>query len=1229
MEWEQTGPVDPEVRAYVYSLSSAVRPLLYPNLSRTPLICDQLGGTGADEDGRYVLGDDALACLKDLKRWLRLHDERANRLDVARCLADANLVNGDLLPILATWSETAMEDKFRSKIALACLELLVPLTWPIEKDDTQMTVNHHRHIPYLRLAQTSYKRAILEHESGLILRTCVRVALPSIALPMGERTSRDEGIIKLVLYFCRNVAMISLPDNVQIKSEQPEVSRSATIEAFHHQDVLVLLLTIASNMGEDFNTQDIVILEVLFHLLKGVDVEKLFMDREQLNDANGSELKSLLAQEAGMHRNYAKNAPSRHNRFGTMIWIQRDGEGRHSTVSGQTSLKDGQQTMNMMDKSKKWNKPKRAGKGDDQNYERFDMPVPLTESAKLHLRSFVEELLDSGFNPLFENVRKALERESERVLEVHRQQYFYLISWFLEAERARRRKKVEAARQRKDKKLEETFEADSFALIASVLIQENFVLLNRFMQDRLDMKAWRELQAGMRCFTQILLIVQDMAESPVEEDQEIAENIQNRIFYEETTHDRIITILRGYKDQGFGFLNTCTELSHVFLRMLEHYSREHVDLQIRSRRRARKTKKAEAKQRGEDSDRSEASEMEDVREAERTIKERKFDFTRFAAKFMTQACVDTFVAFTKFFNDLDVEQLKRAHRFFFRVAFKQDLAVMLFRLDIIALFNNMIKGAEGLDSKSPMFKEWDELVRQVFKKLIRKFEQRPELTIEILFSKNNSTTYFLEHGHEKQTQKATPRPPASLEVRGDMTLSEQISVTVAVLYDDHIEYIDWVIKTLSSAADERQSWEAEATARRDPFFDVEPENSGDQPGDPAANPKPPSVTVIPPNEEIRIAMFKNAHLRLLMTLCSFDRLGVDDEPGATWIIPSSISSSELRDSHFNVDKFRNRPVFTYGDDPPLQAADLLRRKPLEKARRAEYDDDSDGSLGIVSDSEEFLFPAGGPTNTADKKKDALEKLKTQRRKRHRSTDGTEITEKERERRRKAREKADLEKRRKIKSAEFVLASDEESDEERDREFFTREEAMRKGQRNRVMEALAAGRVERTVEGEKIKPKSNTSAGGVSGRKRKAAADSKRRDNKRQRASSDVSSASGDSDDDDMDVEHDLPSPGLGIRAMLASSDQSDEEEEDEEEKETPLSSPPLLPKQPKQKISVTEEERSEEGTLPPSQLETTGKIKDVGLHGEEYRGDAKKLAVPAVNVIKNRGRAVLEDSDDE
>lgn len=690
------------------------------------------------------------------------------------------------------------------------VELLVPLTWPIEKIDERMTVNHHRHVPYLQLAQTLYKKAVLEHEPANILRNAVRVGLPSMALSSAERGTRDEGIIKLLLYFFRNIAMITPSQNA---AAEDEVSRSTTIEAFHNQDVLALLLTISSNMGEDFNNLDTVIMEVLFHLLKGIDVQKLFMDKAQLDKKNTDELQSLLSTEKNMHRNYAKIAPTRHNRFGTMIWVKRD-DARVSTVSGQDVLNNNQRTLLKMDQSKKWNKMKPRSKDTEPANDRFDLPVPLSELASTHLRAFVEEFLDSSFNPLFNHIRKAIEREAERVLESHSQQFFYLISWFLEAERSRRRTRREDEKQKK-KKITEDFDAESFALIASVLNQETFIALNRFMQDRLDNKLWRDLNAGTRCFTQILLIVQEMAGSSLDEDQEIAENIQNRIFYEETTHDRIIAILRGYKDQGFAYLDACTELSQVFLKMLERYSKENLHLQIRSRRRARKKRKAAASQGPTSAENGDdASEMEEVADVERESKERQFDFRRFSAKFVSQGCVNTFVAFTKYFQDLNADQLKRAHRFFYRVAFKQELSVMLFRVDIVALFNRMIKGPDGLVPKGPMFKEWEELVRQLFRRLSKKLQQRPELVVEMLFSKIHASVFFLENGYEKETTTSKPRAPATLEVKGAMTKSEQVGVVVAVLHDGHLDAVDWVAKVLSSAANERQSWEAEKAGRQ-------------------------------------------------------------------------------------------------------------------------------------------------------------------------------------------------------------------------------------------------------------------------------------------------------------------------------------------------------------------------------------------------------------------------------
>jgi replication fork protection complex subunit Tof1/Swi1 len=141
--------VHPQVRAHITSLVSA------------------LGGFSIDDDhGGYKLGDDALEVLRDLKKWIRFYDEKTNRMDVARCLAEANIVGSDLLHILATWPPTDNNNKYKARIALACLELMVPLTWPIERDRETMTVNHYRHMPVLQLAQVGYKRAIINFDAG-------------------------------------------------------------------------------------------------------------------------------------------------------------------------------------------------------------------------------------------------------------------------------------------------------------------------------------------------------------------------------------------------------------------------------------------------------------------------------------------------------------------------------------------------------------------------------------------------------------------------------------------------------------------------------------------------------------------------------------------------------------------------------------------------------------------------------------------------------------------------------------------------------------------------------------------------------------------------------------------------------------------------------------------------------------------------------------------------------
>ena len=1115
-------------------------------------------------------------------------------------LAESNLVKGDLLEILASWTEEQTENKLKSKIALSCLELLVPLTWPLEIEEEKFTVNHHRHLPYLRLAQVDYKRAILQHDAAQILKTVARIALPSMAIEMKERSPREDGIIRLVLYFFRNLAMISQPKNLPADVDEAEISRSTTIDAFHSQLAFDVVLAMSSSMGDQFAVQDVVILEVLFYLLKGIDPDRLFLDDQDLLIKKGDDLRELMQKEKTLLGGYKRYAASRHNRFGTMVWIKRD-DNRVSTVTGQSVIsgpdKDG---LIQMDKSKKWNKPKYNGRTtvEPDPTSEFDNSVPLSATARRHLRQFIEKFMDSAFNPLFAHIRKAIEREAERVLHQHPMQFFYLTSWFLQAESARRQRAVQQ-REQKGKAKEGAPDApavESFSLIASVLNQETFILVNRFMQRSIDDKDWQQLNAGMKCFTRILLTIQDMSESPYEDDQEIAENIQNRIFYEESTHDRVVSIVRNYKDQGFGYLDACTELAHIFIRMLERYSKENLDMQIRSKRRARKKKRQQQQPAADGSTNSDAhdnvSEGEDRREAETVSRERKFDFNRFQSRFMSQACVDTFIAFLRFYNDLSTEQLKRVHRYLYRVAFKNELSTVLFRVDIVQLLHKMIKGPEGLNPDLACFKEWEELSRNIFKRLIKRLSNRPELMVEMLFSKIPATTYYLEHGHDKTMPARVAKPATEWELQADVDRDKGIGAIVGLLnIEDKPDLAMWVKSELERAYNARKAWVDMQEARA---------TTGGQASD--GYETPPYCTfklvsssrsfanifavIKPDSKEIEKAIFKNGKLRLLMSLVGFERLGIDDGPKASYIIRPSVTMEELQHAKELVEGFIETPQ-EYDDD--MSHEDLISRKSTHDTQPRQAgmfdDDDSSGGEGDY-DEGATLFPPGGPTS---RKSDALEELKKRRRKRK---DGTQLDDEDKSKKAEARKQANLEKIRKIKSDVFVHSSDEEPDEERDREFFAMEEKRHK---------TAVSKMRQTISRLAEKP------AGPNGRKRKSRDEDDEEESKRRRSSSPYAVSWSDNDLGKLiEISSDPSSSGSEMEANNESGG---------EEQETPLSSQHLLLPD------------GEDGMGGRERL--GGKPREATATGADMDEDMDDVPVRKVQVGRRARAGFLIDSDSE
>lgn len=267
-----------------------------------------------------------------------------------------------------------------------------------------------------------------------------------------------------------------------------------------------------------------------------------------------------------------------------------------------------------------------------------------------------------------------------------------------------------------------------------------------------------------------------------------------------------------------------------------------------------------------------------------------------------------------------------------------------------------------------------------------------------------------------------------------------------------------------------------------------------------------TIAVKPRDEFCSNAMFSNAKLRLLLNELGLEKLGVEDVPGASWVVPAKMGSAELRESVSTLNKSILNPIPEGSTEDPREQ---LRRKNTGTARDTleqgtldiNFGDDSEGE-DVVPDG--ILFPPNPRS-----KSNALDELK-KKRKKSKKKDNSEkepLDDEVLEARRDARLSNALARQAKIKSDLFIHASDEESDADGDAEFFRLEEERRKKQAENVKKALLTGRLEEAgSKGKKAsarKRKSDTGKSAATG------------EPKRQRRASESGGSDVGSDDDDI------------------------------------------------------------------------------------------------------------------
>ncbi|CCE62120.1 hypothetical protein TPHA_0B04510 [Tetrapisispora phaffii CBS 4417] len=1041
--------------------------------ARIALLATAIGGpdyTSTLDPPPYKQGDDCLACLKDLKRWFKLVDDQQNRWDVAMAAAEYKVFSNDLIPLLIDWetksslasklgknnlnsdnaASTSIKNKiYFDKIALNCLQLMVLMTWPLIITD-QSSYEQVSGYSELKKHQLMYKKDVLTIENGKVFKAVLRLAFNVIKIDRANRTARDNTILRLVLSFLRNIIAIepgelsitakkrsakgigstdTLPPNVSMD----DISLSSVINCFHRNKVFKLILTLGSSLSTEFD-QDFInlpLLEVMFYLTKDVNQKKLFSRKKNREfhsstdngtpsntphlSNTGVQLTTLLAKEKQLKTNVIKNTSSRHSRFGALLSIQTPDNGR-LTISGTQGLTNDIDAMKKLDSSKKWNK-RIMGDKDDVIHEGLPSSLlnsqadvsSFDDSTLKKFKDFINNFIDSSFNVLLKSVTNHFTTEQDQMVSLEQVEYLLFFAWFIKYQILRYQYNL----------------VDNFNPIQSVFKETSFILMSSLLRTGVEQKNWIVAHAGMIAFNQLLSLTQ-VSEDDVNFDE--IEYIISRLF----SDDRIqllANLPRIAEKHSIQFMKNAIELTHTILKTLQNYAGDRL-LRIEGKKRGRKAMNVSLEDIRKLMERDNVGRDEAVEILSPVTTSIEINFGRVLGRYINDNTINTYLKFLERFRELEDDSIKKVISFFHRIFVDSKDEALLFRIDLMLLFRDML-ASNGLPRSSSSRKYVDDFSKYYLTRLKKKLKVSPAWFIGILFPTlhDNEVGYYQRFG-EVRRSKVNNYDGVSVSyfkpIENENRYTEQellnlkFGILISSLLDDgKNELVDYLIEHLAESIDK---------------FKLYATNN-----DNGSN--PPHEYLITENENIIESTVRDKDFRALLQLTGYKIPNNRDEK---CYIPGDIDIGTLS-TFLDYIKFHKATPFETPNGKPSSTY-LTRPNSKTSVDENEEEDGWNGNeeydytdASIINDNDYFKELQGTNTDLSERslsKGIAKSKKKSKQRKsKGKNTsnnlptfdvDGNEIKTK----------KSGLQ----ISSKEFI--SDSEEDEELDPVFFENEMYMR-------------------------------------------------------------------------------------------------------------------------------------------------------------------------------------------
>ncbi|XP_056590423.1 protein timeless homolog isoform X2 [Triplophysa dalaica] len=531
--------------------------------------CSALGYLEGDI---YHKEQDCLESVKDLIRYLRHEDDTR---DIRQQLGAGQILQNDLLPIITQYTE----DK---PLFDACIRLMVNLTQPallcFGKVPDDPAFRHH----FLQV--TSYLQAYKEAFADEKVFTVLSETLYNL-LQLGweERAEEHNLLIERILLLVRNVLHIP-PDPYEEKNVDDDASvHDKLLWALHMSgldDLLKFLACAQSEQKWSFH-----ILEIISLMFKDQTPEMLVnagqMRSAEEKQKDADELELLRRKELAAKRCRNLQRGNRHSRFRGSYVI----EGLKSI--GEKDVIFHQGLHNFMNYSHDVGKgvrrvPKRKQIARDSERQRRS-----ALNVRLFLREFCIDFLENCYNRLMYLVKEDLIRE--RAQQHDETFYLWALTFFMTFNRGQN--------YRPDL-VSETMSIRTFHFIERNITNYYEMILT----DRKCATSWyRRMHFALKAYQELLMTVNEMDRSKYDNIRHSASVIKSNIFYLMEFREIFLTLLRKFDEQTQprSFLKDLVESTHLFLRMLERFSKGRNNLvvqkkTVKQRKRSQKTLQPEA-----------------------------------------------------------------------------------------------------------------------------------------------------------------------------------------------------------------------------------------------------------------------------------------------------------------------------------------------------------------------------------------------------------------------------------------------------------------------------------------------------------------------------------------------------------------------------------------------------------------------------------------------------------